>query len=82
MLRALAQLLSAVLVSNRMVTAAQVVLLELTPQLDQALARLVLLELIPQVVRVFAVRVRQASILRVLVKQLAPTVLLASSLLP
>ena len=43
------------------------------------LARLVL---IPQVVRVFAVRVRQASILRVLVKQLAPTVLLASSLLP
>ena len=46
------------------------------------LARLARLVLIPQVVRVFAVRVRQASILRVLVKQLAPTVLLASSLLP
>ena len=46
------------------------------------LARLARLVLIPQVVRVFAVRVRQASILRVLVKQLAPTVLLTSTLLP
>ena len=46
------------------------------------LALLARLVLIPQVVRVFAVRVRQASILRVLVKQLAPTVLLTSTLLP